>query len=168
MDKNKLLHGQALSMQWVVFALQKIIADVESGGGITNQLLDYAKTADGKDGLKPLALGCTYVANFILPFTIELALKSLILKEGKNPNNIHDLIDLYNELSDSIKLELHIDYLNQLKDGGNFITESLRELFERNRKDFANWRYLDNPTSLSSDTIKMQIAISSLLKICNL
>jgi hypothetical protein len=67
MNEQKLRHGQALAMQWVAFALQKIIVDVRHDGHITSALLDGAKNIGGEERLDTLALGCNYVVNFVLP-----------------------------------------------------------------------------------------------------
>jgi hypothetical protein len=167
MNKKKLFHGQALAMQWVGFALQKLIVDVKAGGSITNQLIVNAKSVSGNDALNTLALGCSYVVNFVLPFSLELALKSLLIKGGNEPKFIHDLLDLYNGFSADMKLKLQNEYSNQLEIVGLDKTESLEELLSAHRNDFKDWRYLENTEKLMREEKEMQAAISAILEIDN-
>lgn len=168
-SRNKeLLHGQALAMQWVGFAMQKIMEDVKVGGTKTQQLLGNAKTVGNNSGIETLSLGCSYVVNFVLPFTIELALKALLTKENVNSGNIHDLLDLYNNLPEQIKSNLDAQYQSLSANGTTSGSQSLlKNLLKEHRKDFVSWRYLENVENLKRDEKEMQFAICAILDIYN-
>lgn len=163
----ELLHGQSLAMQWVGLALQKIIADVDIGGDITKQLMGSAKSVDKGDGLDTLAIGCNYVVNFVLPFAAELALKALIIREGKEPHFSHNLSDLYNKLSESTKLQLQNKFTVHCKIDSAHTTRKLEDFFAAHKKDFVDWRYLDEAKKVKKEEKEMQLAICAILDVYN-
>ncbi|WP_189318537.1 HEPN domain-containing protein [Flavobacterium sp. LM5] len=167
-QKKNRLHGQSLAIQWVGKALQNVIVDVQAGGSIAHQLMGNDKSMDGGNGLETLALGCDYVMNFVLPFSLELALKSLLIKDGKEPRHTHDLFKLYDELSDEMKAKLQKEYFNHLRIAGFNETESLNELLLKHRKSFELGRYLENPEKMKNDEEKLQLAIYTVLGIIDL
>lgn len=74
-------------MQWVMFLLQVAKADLLSNSSLTKELLEKVKTVNGREDLSALEIGCDYVVGFGLPLTLELSLKSLILKEDIEPKH---------------------------------------------------------------------------------
>ena len=167
MNKQKLLHGQALAMQWVGFALQSIIADIHSGGSITKQLMGSAKSVGNGNDLKTVAIGCNYVVNFVLPFAIELALKALLAKTGQGFKFTHDLLALYNKFSPDIKGRLQSEFIIQLEKGGCPETGSFEDLLTAHKNDFVDWRYLDKAEKLKKEEKEMHLAICAILEIYN-
>lgn len=164
MNEEKLRHGQALAMQWVVYSLQKMNSDIKNNGGVTKNLIGDAKSVNGSNDLDTLATGCDYVVNFVLPFAIELALKSLLLKEGKTAGRIHGLLDLYNKLPESTRNSLQDNYIKNQK----VERITFEKLLDNHKDDFINWRYLENAELLNKDEKKMQLALCSILDIYNL
>lgn len=165
MNKKEILHGQALSMQWVGYALNKISTDINAGGDISKQLLDSVKSLDKIEGLKALSIGCNYVINFLLPFTLELSLKALLAKEGIEPNPKHNFLIHYNRFSGKMKQRLQNEYSNQCKLGGCHETGSLVQLLTVHQNDFVDWRYLENAEKLKREEKEMHIAIYTILEI---
>ena len=161
--EERLRHGQSLAMQWVSFSLQKIIADIESGGVKTNQLLDSTKDISAKSPLETIRTGSKYVLNFIIPLSIELALKAFLAKEGKEPDRTHDLFNLYNKLSKPTKRRIEHDFSTQKINPDS----SFKDLLIKHRSDFEDWRYLDNPEAIQTDDKELQIALCSILSIYN-
>lgn len=100
-------------LQWTSFCLQKIVADIAQGGLITRQLIGDAKNTGSTSPLDTISLGSKYVLNFIIPLSIELALKALIIKEGEQPDNIHDLSALYDKLPDDLKEQIEQNFLQK-------------------------------------------------------
>lgn len=165
MKKEKLRHGQALAMQWVAFAMQKISTDVKSGGKITESLLGDATTIKGTSGLETLSIGCVYVTNFVLPLAIELSLKALIEKEGKTYPQTHNLLKLFNLLSLKTQNILEIQYHSHSENNLAGSCECLRELLENHQQDFEGWRYLDEASTLKREEFKLQYALTTILDI---
>ncbi len=163
MNDYKNRHGQALSMQWVSFLLQSVSVDIKQGGKLTRSLFKNARASGGEDNYDALDVGCTYTVNFLLPLTVELGLKALILQEGKKPVRKHDLIELYHQLSEEIRATLEKEYKSVCENEDSKLSESL----ERHRVDFEGWRYLDNPASVHCEEIKLQYAISTILNVAN-
>jgi hypothetical protein len=167
-SNNNLRHGQALAMQWVGLVLQKIVKDISSGGNITKQLIGDAKSVNSKNDLNTIALGCHYVVAFILPLTIELALKALLSKQGIKPKNSHNLSDLHEQVPEQMKRTLQDTFFHQKKEVLNQENGSLEQLLARHSKDFVDWRYLDQPERLEKSDTEMQIAICTILDVYNL
>ncbi|WP_312648989.1 HEPN domain-containing protein [Aminipila sp.] len=163
MSEKNLRQGQALAMQWVIYALQKLNLDIKNNGGVSKALRGDAKSASGSNDLDVLSIGCDYVVNFILPFALELALKSLLLKEGQNADRIHGLINLYNNLPESTRNALEDNYFKEQ----NVKSITIEKLLDNHKDDFINWRYLDNSESLKKNEKEMQLALCSILDICN-
>ena len=163
MGQQETLHGQALAMQWVGFALQRLITDMDDGGKVTLQLLGQAKDVTGNNGLQPLHIGCYNVVNFVLPFALEVGLKSLLIKDGKAIEFTHDLAKLYNSLSETLKNKLEDEFPNQRKIGGSTETSLLLNLLVDHKDDFVGWRYLGNPENLKREENEMQFALSTIL-----
>jgi hypothetical protein len=166
MNEQKVRHGQAMVIQMVSFLLQKIILDIDMGGKYTAELLGNARSVGGQLNLKTYETGCTYVVNFLLPLTIELSLKSLILKEKKKPLKEHNLTLLFNQISESsqemIEREYHVGTRTlPFKD-----CECVRKLFNNHKTDFEAWRYMDAAEKLSQrEEIKLQYTISAILTV---
>lgn len=51
-----------------------------NNGKVVKELLCNVKTVTGSTSYEALEIGCLYACNFLLPFAIELALKSLLMK----------------------------------------------------------------------------------------
>jgi hypothetical protein len=158
--------GQALSMQWVAYLLQNTYIDTCLGGDVTRSLLSHSMKGVAKKDLRPLGTGCVYVTNFILPLTIELALKALILQEGAKPLKVHNLTRLYNQLSTETVKRLEEEFYN-LKENKTNTSGHLKILLKEHENDFEGWRYLDHPTLLKRDEIDLQISIIAILNLCN-
>ncbi|MDD5738840.1 MAG: hypothetical protein PHY72_02870 [Candidatus Pacebacteria bacterium] len=166
-EPEKLKHGQALAIQWVVFALQKLSLDVKRDGRLSRSLLGDAKTTSGADGLETLALGCKYVVNFVLPFAIELSLKSLITKEKIIPLQIHDLLLLFDSLPLNLQGKLESRYHQLSEKSFANDCKCFRQLLIDHKVDFVNWRYLDEMDILKNEEIKLQYALTSVLDVFN-
>lgn len=110
MKSSELRRCQALSMQWVAFALQKIVADARSGGVISRVLLRDARSESGGEPIDTLRVGCSYVLGFVLPLALELGLKSLLLKSAITPPLKHDLLNLFDLLPDQVKKVVELEY----------------------------------------------------------
>lgn len=156
-------HGSALSIQWVGFALQRIIAEADTP--LVRQLLGDAKTVGGQSGSPYLELGCVWTQYIIIPFGIELALKALLVKETGNHPDIHDLMKLYSRLQADTRAAIEQDYKNLL-DGWK--SKPLPQLLEEHKDDFVRWRYLDETDNLSAEDPRLlQLVLSALLDVYN-
>lgn len=165
MGKQELLRGQAEAIQLVSFALQRINADINNGGRITNYLIGNQKTDNSKIPLQNLRTGNIYTINFILPLALELALKALIIQSNKSPKFIHNLLTLFNLLPKDIQTKLNEEYITQKKNGGITDSKSFEQLLQLHNNDFVEWRYLDKPENLKIEDKEIQIAISSILEV---
>ena len=163
-NEQKIRHGQALAMQWVAFALQKLSLDADSGGEKSGLLLGYQNSVDKTDGFKTLAIGCNYVIGFVLPLAIELALKSFIAKENSFPPKIHNLSKLFAKISSSSRNKIERKYA-ELTD--NVDINSFSKLLGDHSNDFEDWRYLDNAEILKREEIKLQYSLSAILEVYN-
>jgi HEPN domain-containing protein len=153
--------GQTLSMQWVIFLLQSVQRDISMGGEITRLVLNDAKSHGGDNDYNALQTGCTYTLNFLLPLTIELGLKALILKENNEPPKVHNLIKLHNNLTKETKENVQIQF-RKLSEGDFKVID----LLEKHKNDFENWRYLDDPSNCpGGDDVMMQYLVSAILDI---
>jgi len=152
-------------MQWVAFAMQKISADVNSGGTITGSLLGDATTIKGTSGLKTLSVGCMYVTNFVLPLAIELSLKALIEKEGNTYPQTHNLLKLFNLLSSKTQNILETQYHLHSENDLVGTCKCFKELLENHQQDFEEWRYLDEASKLKREEFKLQYALTTILDI---
>jgi len=117
--------------------------------------------------LDTLAIGCLYVVNFVLPFAIELSIKAILAKEGKDSKFVHDLFMLYKELSEETKQLIQNEYIKQCRCCEFHEIDSFENLIIEHKTDFVGWRYLDNAENLKRNDKKMQIAICALLEIYN-
>ncbi|WP_170961705.1 HEPN domain-containing protein [Vibrio genomosp. F6] len=163
MSEQDLRHGQALSLQWVTFALQKMVKDIETGGSTTNTLIGNCKSVAGDSGLGTLSTGSDYVLNFLIPFSVELALKALLIKEGIDPGHIHNLVKLYGKLSTKMQDEIQRIF----KEEQQVTKFTMIELLERHKADFVMWRYLDKAEELHRDEVELQLALSAILDLYN-
>lgn len=166
MDDYRNRRGQAMSLQWVAYLLQSTQIDTQVGGDLTRSLLSYGMKDASRKDLVALQLGCVYTTNFILPLAIELALKALILQEGKKPKREHNLIHLYNQLSRNAFEKLE-DKFFTLKNIQTKTSCHLVNLLSEHADDFIEWRYLDSPQKLKRDEIDLQIALVAILSFCN-
>jgi hypothetical protein len=160
-DKAKLLHGQALALQWVGFAMQKLTVDVSAGGSATKQLPGDAIRSN-KD-LDTLALGCTYTVNFVLPFAAELGFKALITKEGQRFERIHELLDLYTSLSQDTRQKLQREFENQRQLVGSSEIRPFEDILAIHNSDFPRWRYLTRAETLQKEEKELHVVISTIL-----
>lgn len=92
-----------------------------------------------------------WVADTILSvFGIEVALKALIRREGKEPPNIHDLYRLYKMLAPRTRKRIceKAEKLEAIspKEGGEVIRAE--EVIKKHRKSFEEWRYGESGKNL--------------------
>lgn len=163
MGNEKLRYGQALSIQWLTFTMDRMMKDINRESYVTKQLIGDAKSIDGNDGINSLYLGCEITINFLLPFSIELALKAMLENEGINPKKIHGIYDLYEKLPSNIKRDLNNDFLF-VKEIKNIAFDDLLKI---HNKDFIEWRYLDNTSINNMHKAELQYALCTILDIYN-
>ncbi len=160
-----LRRGEALAIQWVAFALQKISAD-ENQGSSMKEILGEAKTVGGQEGADIALLGFKWTLNIVLAFATELALKALSAKETGHHEHDHNLLRLFDELSTETQHKLEIEYQKQQRTSSSTAGETLRQLLECHKDDFVKWRYLDDcPEDLITDANNLQFAICAMLEI---
>lgn len=158
--------GEAMAMQWVGFALQKIIADTAQGGNLANMLLGEARSVGGEKGTSILKLGCAWTQNVVLAFAVELSLKALLVKQDGHHEHTHKLVDLYDKLSEETQNKIESEYLKALEEGGSKSDKSLIQLLTDHQDDFVEWRYLDNvDENLDSEPNELQLAICAILNV---
>ena len=163
----KLRHGQAMSMQYVGFLLQKIIAQGNQGVALTT-LLGSTRSVGGTDARALTVLGCIWVENIVIALAIELSLKALLAKECGSDLHTHDLLRLFNKLQPETQEEIETKFHEHRKEMMTLREASMRELLEDHRNDFVNWRYLDkNIEPLMSEGKALQITICSILDVYN-
>ena len=138
-NPKKLRHGQALSMQWVSYLIGMIYEDTLQGGSSTKALLKGARSVGGGFPIKAWNLACLNALNVFLPFTMELALKSLLTERKRS----HDLLALYKALPINTQNKIE-DEFQKLKQENGFREGQLITLLESHRQDFERWRYLDD------------------------
>lgn len=159
MSKINLRRGQAMSLQWVAYFLEKVKLDIEkNNGNLTKEILGNATAVNGKVDYDSLKIGCSYGLNFILPFALELGLKSLLEKEGIPYRRIHKLDELFDLLPDKVRLRIEIRYYRASKNKTN-----VRVFLIKFSNNFVNARYLDNPVDLEYDSHNMQLILCSVL-----
>ncbi|MGL5210604.1 hypothetical protein [Cetobacterium sp.] len=156
MSKINLRRGQAMSLQWVAYFLEKVKLDIEkNNGNLTKEILGNATAVNGKVDYDSLKIGCSYGLNFILPFALELGLKSLLEKEGIPYRRIHKLDELFDLLPNEVRLRINY------KVSQNKI--NIRMFLIKFSNNFVNARYLDNPVDLEYDSHNMQLILCSVL-----
>ena len=145
--------------------LQTAKADLLYNDSLTKQLLKNVKAVNGKEDLGALKIGCDYVAGFVLPLALELSLKSLILKGKIQPKGTHNLVTLFNSLSNTVKNSLSKKYceITDLDYQNNKL--AFKKLLESHKNDFEGWRYLDEAEKITNEFIKLQYAICTVLDI---
>jgi hypothetical protein len=111
-------------------------------------------------------VGGSYTANIILPLTIELSIKSLILKEGNKPKRTHNLMVLFEQLLPTTQHELAGEYESLSGSNGNEF-KSFKILLNDHKNDFESWRYLDEVKTLKNEGVKLQEAICAILNVYN-
>ena len=98
--------------------------------------------------------------NVAAPFGVELALKALLQREGRDSWR-HDLVCLYDQLPDPVRDRVEAEY-RSLNQG------TLRELLVAHKDDFVEWRYLDKwPPPSASAVRDLQFAICAVLNVYN-
>ena len=101
-----------------------------------------------------LNLGIQISINILLPLTAELALKGLKQKETTPDGftKIHDLVKLFQDVSPDAQRRVNERferYLSQDDETKNTNLDIWR-FFEDHRKDFEEWRYLDDDDKVGS------------------
>lgn len=166
MSNYKHQHGSALAMQWLSFALKNLIYDAKNSGRLTNQLLGNATSINGDNGANFVALGGVQVLNFVLPFAVELSLKSIIEISTSTVTRGHNLEKLYEKLSSETKRKLETEFINQQKIAVITEERTFKKFLADHKTDFVSWRYLDEPIeSLVCEEEKMLLAICTILTV---
>ncbi|HDK7156456.1 TPA: hypothetical protein PTV43_001584 [Clostridium botulinum] len=170
MSEKELLNGQAMSLQWVTYLLSMAEKDINiNDGKVVKKLLCNAKTVTDSTSYEALEIGCLYACNFLLPFAIELALKSLLMKceikykKGKDGHNLKILFEQLKEDKRERGLQTKIQRkYEELSDG---LSDSIKDILSKHKLDFPQWRYLDKPQNLSVETKKLQFVLCAILEI---
>ena len=90
----------------------------------------------------------------LIPFVVELALKSLIVhSRSGQPNSPHDLLTLYDQLNSNAKEELSQRFATEqmVKSPERTDYIDLRTVLDQHRRSYTDWRYLRNGASMSGD-----------------
>lgn len=95
------------------------------------------------------ALGKTCGIVILSSLSIEVALKSLLEKHGKNPPKIHDHIRLYDlvpsDIQDMLQDRFEVTAITQNPSGPT----NIRSVLESTRQSFEHWRYIHESSRLS-------------------
>ena len=159
-------HGQAVAMQYVGYLLQRI--PEEKNQKYVRGLLKNVTSVGGGDGIQQTLLGCIWTVNIVMAFTVELALKALLIKNGMEPPNRHDLLELYTLLPLKTQKQLENKFRISIRNGEVVSTESLHQLLALHRDDFVGWRYLDKePENLMPECRELQFAVHAILDVYN-
>ena len=109
----------------------------------------FEKGIDGTKEEQDRAKGFFLAANILGAFGIENALKALIRREGKNPNNIHNLRKLYDMLAPEI--QQHIREKSAAIDirvKGRVMRIRVEGVIDEHQDSFEEWRYREAGKSL--------------------
>ena len=159
-------HGQAVAMQYVGYLLQRI--PEEKNQKYLIGLLENVTPEGGGDGIQQTRLGCIWAVNIIMAFTVELALKALLIKNGVEPPNRHDLLELFTLLPHETRKQLEDKFRISIENGEVVGPESLCQLLTSHRDDFVDWRYLDKePENLIPECRELQFAVHAILDVYN-
>lgn len=159
-------HGQAVAMQYVGYLLQRI--PEEKNQKYLRGLLENVTSEGGGDGIQQTLLGCIWAVNIVMAFTVELALKALLIKNGVEPRNQHDLLKLYTLLPLKTQKQLENEFRSSIQNEEVVSTETLRQLLTLHRDDFVDWRYLDKePENLNPECRELQFAVHAILDVYN-
>lgn len=75
-------------------------------------------------------------------FSIELALKALVVKNGKNYGNLHELNKLYIEISEDDRDKIKRNVVSQMKiSDTNYNDIKFQEDLDAISRTFIDWRY---------------------------
>jgi hypothetical protein len=160
-----------MSLQWVTYLLSMAEKDINiNDGKVVKELLCDTKTITGSTSYEALEIGCLYVCNFLLPFAIEIALKSLLMKceikYSKKGQDGHNLEKLFEQLKkDKYKRDLQTKIQRKYKESSDSLSDSIKDILLQHKLDFPQWRYLDNPQNLSVETKKLQFVLCAILEI---
>ncbi|GAA0742110.1 hypothetical protein [Clostridium oceanicum] len=171
MSEKELLNGQAMSLQWATYLLSMAEKDINiNDGKVVKKLLCNAKTVTGSMSYEALEMGCLYASNFLLPFAIELALKSLLkkcqIKYSKKGQDGHNLEKLFEQLKqDKCKRDIQTKIQRKYENLSDGISGSIKDILFQHKLDFTQWRYLDNPKNLRVQTKKLQFVLCAILEI---
>lgn len=135
-------------------ALQWVAADLAP---------EYIEQTEIQRGQQTAQLGRTWVTNFLLPLTVEFALKGLAGKHGGARQGIHDLLSLYEALPKHVQEKVSEGYRTLANDKG-IADDDLARFLEAHRNDFVRWRYLEGTVGdLTAQPLEFQVAISAIL-----
>ena len=159
-------HGQAVAMQYVGYLLQTI--PEEKNQKYLRGLLENVTSEGGGDGIHQARLGCIWAVNIVIAFTVELALKALLIKNEMEPPKQHDLLKLYTLLQLKTQNQLEDNFRISIENGEVVGTKTLRQLLTSHRDDFVDWRYLDKELeNLKSECRELQFAVHAILDVHN-
>lgn len=80
-------------------------------------------------------------------FSIELALKALVVKNGKNYGNLHELNKLYIEISEDDRDKIKRNVVSQMKiSDANYNDIKFQEDLDAISRTFIDWRYFYEDT----------------------
>ena len=112
-------------------------------------------------------LGQEVASNFLLPLTVELALKGLIQRH-QGPSaypHKHDLLLLYETQPCEVRRSLDERFTHMATDTSAAGLD-LPAFLEQHRNDFERWRYLNGDVAgLTADPIAFQLAACAVLDI---
>lgn len=124
-------------------------------GAITFANAAKALGVIGEAGLAQLKEESAYklLAQTMIPaitlkaFSIELALKALVVKNGKNYGNLHELNKLYIEISEDDRDKIKRNVVSQMKIvDANYNDTKFQEDLDAISRTFIDWRYFYEDT----------------------
>ena len=167
------LRGQGVNPHWDVHRSLEAIQGFQKAALMLIKDMDrhIAQRDAGADNLSEM-IGSAQAAVVITSLAAEYALKTLLAqtKPDKKPPKTHDLLKLFNELDSAPKLKAQ-KYLETLPVIGeqDWIGEQpdIRSILQMGRKNFTDWRYLAEATSVENGVPKPLInVVQALRKVC--
>lgn len=103
------------------------------------------KHAASRDRLEVLLAICIQWLHVLQAFGVEVALKGVLRKVGKEPPRTHNLAKLYRLLPDQTQRQLSYAF-TAIAEGRN-----LKDTLGKHARDFEAWRYLEEDTADNTD-----------------
>lgn len=143
------LEGKGKNRYWhIPRGLEVLQGALSSAMLLLEELDKHIELRDTKSEPHPDMLGNGAVATFVVAYLTEIAIKTLFAQINPldKPPQGHDLLDVFNFLSQETQREVQDMFENMEPLGGdlNWLgeNESVKEILKIGRFNFNNWRYL--------------------------